>query len=200
MRPTAKVSKTIILLSDGDETIQSFGPGFAYTVNQGEMNLVEMCTAIKARGVRLYPDFGSSISGATLNRLQTCASTSQFFYNPPDGQALADAFNDIGSRIGGHAMLINGRMRRSRLKVQRLRRTRETPNQWPRLRGLGTLGEPEPSLDHGVPSSCRIRRNIPRPLVILPPALILPFAVLQEFQQPFVITHTCQSIDCERMD
>ncbi len=101
------IGKTIILLSDGEQTVKSFGPGGSYNVNEGELNLVDMCTAIKSKGVRLITvAFGTSIGGATLNRLQNCASTSQFFYNPPDGAALANAFKDIGNRIGGNAMLI----------------------------------------------------------------------------------------------
>ncbi len=101
-------SKTIILLSDGEQTVSSFGPGDSYNVNNGESNLVDMCTAIKAQGVRLITvAFGSGIGGATLDRLQNCASTSYFFYNPTDGDALLHAFKDIGYRVGGNARLVN---------------------------------------------------------------------------------------------
>jgi hypothetical protein len=101
------VSKTIILLTDGEQTTASFGSGNDFTDSSGEQNLVDMCAAIKARGVRVITvAFSDDIGTDTQNRLRNCATANDYYFNPRNGEELAKSFLDIAHRIGGHAALL----------------------------------------------------------------------------------------------
>jgi Flp pilus assembly protein TadG len=100
------IGKTIILLTDGEQTTDSFGPGGAYNETSGEQNLVDMCAAIKAKGVRIITVAFDLDDSATRNRLQNCASTGYFYYEPTNGEQLAAAFQDMSTRLGGRPVLV----------------------------------------------------------------------------------------------
>lgn len=101
-------SKTVILLTDGDQTVPSFGPGASYNDQEGEFNLEQMCVAMKAQGVRIITvAYSTDVGSATRNRLQNCASAGHFYYEPEDGAELAKAFQDMAYRIGGSAHLVD---------------------------------------------------------------------------------------------
>jgi Flp pilus assembly protein TadG len=105
--PYGSVMKTIILLTDGEQTVESFGTGNSYTESAGEQNLADMCSAIKAQGVRVITvAFSSDVGSSTVNRLETCASPGGFFYNPNNGEQLAESFQDMAHKIGGRAVLV----------------------------------------------------------------------------------------------
>ncbi len=99
--------KTIILLTDGEQTTESFGPGSSFEDSAGEQNLADMCTAAKAKGVHIITvAFSDDIGTSTLNRLKNCASSDDYFYNPQDGKGLANAFGEISKGLGTAAVLI----------------------------------------------------------------------------------------------
>jgi Flp pilus assembly protein TadG len=101
------VDKTIILLTDGEQTMESFGSGGSWSIGAAEQNLADMCTAIKAQGTRIIAvAFSNDMSAATRSRLQACASPGGFYHNPQTGSELADAFRDMTAKIGGRAMLL----------------------------------------------------------------------------------------------
>jgi Flp pilus assembly protein TadG len=93
--------KVLVLLTDGNQTEQAFGPNGSETAKDGERNLEELCRNAKAAGVTVATvafDLGENPS--TVERLRDCASDpSTLFFDVTSSADLAAAFDGIRSKI-----------------------------------------------------------------------------------------------------
>ena len=96
---TDNVLKAIILLTDGRQTAEGWGPGNSSSVSNAETNLEEMCQAIKDAGVLLVTVAFDLDDIATENRLRNCATSPAFFFEANSNASLAAAFEAIAAQI-----------------------------------------------------------------------------------------------------
>jgi hypothetical protein len=93
--------KVLVLLTDGNQTEQAFGPHGSETVKDGERNLEQLCRNAKAAGVTVATvafDLGDNLS--TVERLRNCASDpSTLFFDVTSSADLAAAFDGIRSKV-----------------------------------------------------------------------------------------------------
>ena len=99
--------KAIVLLTDGAQTAHSWGPDGKQSKKNGENNLETMCQNIKS--INLDPDNPKLIiitvafdlnHAPTVNRLRTCASGDEHFYEAQDNAQLSAAFDNITKQLG----------------------------------------------------------------------------------------------------
>ncbi|HVI52738.1 MAG TPA: pilus assembly protein TadG-related protein [Candidatus Sulfotelmatobacter sp.] len=120
---TANITKALILLTDGDNCVNSGSPytnpyGNPKTVapygnilssnNQcagvdtpkANTLLADACTAAKAAGMTVYTiSFGSDISDTSKSLLQNCASQSSYYFNAPTAATLQSSFSYIAGTL-----------------------------------------------------------------------------------------------------
>jgi Flp pilus assembly protein TadG len=93
--------KVLVLLTDGNQTEQAFGPNGSETREDGERNLEQLCRNAKEAGITVATvafDLGESPS--TVERLRDCASDpSTLFFDVTSSADLAAAFDGIRSKI-----------------------------------------------------------------------------------------------------
>jgi Flp pilus assembly protein TadG len=89
------VEKFMVLLTDGKQTEPGFGPGSVRTVEQGEKNLLSICDAAKAQGIKIISIAFDLDDSATRQNLADCASGPDKFFVVDDGLELAGAFDSI---------------------------------------------------------------------------------------------------------
>lgn len=103
-----KWSKTVILMTDGDNTINNVysgeGPagctGCSTTVTQQNNKFLQVCTNMKAKGIRIYTiTFQSAINSTTKSFYRNCATTSAMYFDAPSNQNLIDAFASIANQL-----------------------------------------------------------------------------------------------------
>jgi hypothetical protein len=93
--------KSIVLLTDGRQTVKAWGQGDSYTSGNGEENLEAMCEAIKDKGVMLITIAFDLSDTPTRTRLTNCATSTQYFFDADTNTQLAEAFEDIAKLIEG---------------------------------------------------------------------------------------------------
>lgn len=94
--------KAIVLLTDGQQTSNGWGPGDTQSVSNAEDNLETMCTAIKDKGVTILTVAFDLNDSDTEDRLRDCASSDEhFFFDVDTGAELLAAFKSIGTQLGG---------------------------------------------------------------------------------------------------
>lgn len=91
--------KAIILLTDGAQTSDGWGPGNSHSVKQAEENLEDMCEAIKAKGVMVLTVGFDLDDKKTLERLKNCATKPSWYFEPKSNQELASAFQAITGQL-----------------------------------------------------------------------------------------------------
>ena len=102
-----KVKKVIVLLSDGAQTVGGWGPTGNFSVSQADQNTAALCTAIKAKGIRLITvayDLASNTAARTL--LQNCASSADDFFDAGNASQLASVFDAITGALQGSLRLV----------------------------------------------------------------------------------------------
>lgn len=88
-----KLKKIAVLMTDGVFNKKFNGPS---SNDQAET----LCDEMKEKGIEVYAvGFEVGNSGPAYNIMQECASSSDHFYNAEDGNALRNAFRDIGLKI-----------------------------------------------------------------------------------------------------
>jgi len=96
-----KTVKVLVLLTDGNQTEQAFGPDGSESPEDGERNLEQLCRNAKAAGITVATvalDLDESPS--TVERLRDCASDrSKLFFDVTSSADLASAFDGIRSKI-----------------------------------------------------------------------------------------------------
>ncbi len=99
--------KAIVLLTDGRQTQDSWGPGGSRSVANGEANLEEMCVNAKDDGILVITVAFDLQDQATEDRLRECASGDQYFYVAEDNAELAASFDNITGQLAS-AIYISG--------------------------------------------------------------------------------------------
>jgi Flp pilus assembly protein TadG len=98
--------KYLVVLTDGKQTQEAFGPGGVHDVPQGENNLVTLCDKAKADGIQILTMAVGIDDPATSARLQNCASdTVKNFYVINTADDMAQAFSTITGQIAQQAYL-----------------------------------------------------------------------------------------------
>ena len=92
-----RTEKYVILMTDGDYNIVG---GVRSNANEAISNqhAANTCTAIKDKGVIVFT-IGFQVSNAAKNRLRTCASGNNRFYDANNAQTLRDSFRAIAEEI-----------------------------------------------------------------------------------------------------
>lgn len=107
------INKAIIFMTDG---VADWAPGYdtAYgflsegqlgttneTIAEGEVNdrLLESCALAKAEGVEVYTVMFALDNPVIEADYRACASSSEHFFDAPDGTTLEAAFRDIAGRL-----------------------------------------------------------------------------------------------------
>jgi Flp pilus assembly protein TadG len=92
--------KVLVLLTDGYQTEQAFGPHGSETVEDGERNLESLCRNAKAAGITVATVALDLDDASTVARLRNCASDpNKLFFDARTGSGLAAAFDSIKSQL-----------------------------------------------------------------------------------------------------
>lgn len=97
--------KFMIVLTDGVQTSRQWGPKNNRSVDNGNANLVTLCSGVKDRGITVYTIAYDVKSAAVTDLLKACAGSN--YFNSSDSAEEIDAvFNEIASRIGNSLLRI----------------------------------------------------------------------------------------------
>lgn len=95
-----KTEKYMVVLTDGEQTEPSFGPGGLRNVSQGEKNLEKICSNAKSEGIIMITVAFDLDDADTVNRLRNCSSDpTKYFFNANDGADIAAVFETIKTAI-----------------------------------------------------------------------------------------------------
>jgi Flp pilus assembly protein TadG len=125
---TEETLQAVVLLTDGKQTSPGNGPDNAYSVSQAEANLKEICTRMKADGIRVITvsfDLSDTNDADTEQRLSDCASIDEdkvaqivkatgqvpdpkpnYYFNADTNAELASAFGIIRDSLA-RAMFVS---------------------------------------------------------------------------------------------
>lgn len=101
-------TKTVILMTDGNNTVDSRYSGEGVTgdagvsssVNDENEKLEEVCQNMKAAGVRIYTvTFQSNINETTKDYYRNCSTSTSMYFDAPSDQDLIDIFEDIANQL-----------------------------------------------------------------------------------------------------
>lgn len=99
--------KILVVLTDGAQTVGGFGPSGEFSIARADTNTEELCTAIKAAGIRVITVAFDLDDNAAKQRLEDCAShPSKDFYDAATASELASAFEKITDSARTSARLI----------------------------------------------------------------------------------------------
>ena len=101
-----KVQKFIVLLTDGAQTVGGWGPGGNFSISQADQNTESLCSAIKAKNIKMITVAFDLNDAATKTRLQNCASGPQYYFNAANNSDIARVFQDITAQLFVPARLI----------------------------------------------------------------------------------------------
>jgi len=103
-----KWSKTVILMTDGDNTINRTysgegpynTPGTSLTATDQNNKFAQICTNMKAKGIRIYTiTFQSAINNTTKSFYRNCATNPGMYFDAPSNQSLTEAFQSIANQL-----------------------------------------------------------------------------------------------------
>jgi len=103
-----KWSKTVILMTDGDNTIDSvystegrYGTsGVSTNATQENNKLAAVCQDMKDEGIRIYTvTFKSSINATTKSYYRACATSTSMYYDAPSADDLIAVFEKIAHQL-----------------------------------------------------------------------------------------------------
>ena len=101
-------SKTVILMTDGNNTINTVisgeGPygaaGTSMSTTDQNNKFEQTCTNMKALGIRIYTiTFQSAINATTRQFYSQCATITSMYYDAPTNAALTTAFQNIATQL-----------------------------------------------------------------------------------------------------
>jgi Mg-chelatase subunit ChlD len=97
--------KFMIVLTDGVQTSRQWGPKDNRSVNNGNANLVTLCSGVKDRGITVYTIAYDVTSAVVTDLLKACAG-SNYFNSSDSAEEIDSVFNEIASRIGSSLVRI----------------------------------------------------------------------------------------------
>lgn len=98
---TTQMNKAVVLMTDGENTQgnnSAYG-GSAPNVTGLDNRTIEICTAMKKRGIIIYTIGFGPASGVNSTLLQACASKPAYYFLAPTNAQLATAFQTIGDSL-----------------------------------------------------------------------------------------------------
>jgi Flp pilus assembly protein TadG len=99
-----KWTKTVIFMSDGDNTVNTtyaaYGANSPLTVANLNSNFLATCNNMKQAGISIYTiSFGVNVSSATQTMFSQCASDPGKYFNSTTGTDLGVAFKTIADQL-----------------------------------------------------------------------------------------------------
>jgi len=103
-----KWSKTVILMTDGDNTIdgtystegRTGDTGVSTNSTQENNKLAQVCEDMKANDIRIYTiTFQSNINETTRSYYRNCATSTSMYYNAPSSDDLIIVFEKIADQL-----------------------------------------------------------------------------------------------------
>ena len=93
--------KTVVLLTDGAQTVGGYGSGNSFNIAQADNNTAEICANMKAVGIKVFT-VAFDLSGKTSVKklLKDCASGADYFMTADEDDQLAEAFKAIVGKLG----------------------------------------------------------------------------------------------------
>jgi Putative Flp pilus-assembly TadE/G-like/von Willebrand factor type A domain len=92
--------KVMILLTDGEQTSDGWGPGGVHSTSAAEANTETMCSEAKNQGVLMITvGFDLPSGGSSRRRLQDCATSADYFFDARTNDDLIAAFDKIGGAL-----------------------------------------------------------------------------------------------------
>lgn len=111
---THGMSKAIVLLTDGTNTIDNTAHGAYWFLGDNKLGTTnsstavatlntrtnQLCTAMKNNGIYIYTiALGTDPTAAGLSMLQSCATASNYYFNSPSTSQLQGIFSAIGDSL-----------------------------------------------------------------------------------------------------
>lgn len=110
---TPKMNKAVIIMTDGDNTIDNGSRGAYWYLSDGKLGttnqstaetrldtrLSQVCTSMKNNNIIVYTISFGSISSTSQTMLRNCASQADFYFPSPDAATLNTAFKAIGDSL-----------------------------------------------------------------------------------------------------
>lgn len=111
---TPLMYKVVILMTDGDNTIDNSSHSAYWYLNNGKLGTTnsstavttlntrtqQVCTSMKAQGILIYTiALGTSFNTASLNMLRNCASKPEYAFVSPTTDDMQTAFRQIGDSL-----------------------------------------------------------------------------------------------------
>jgi hypothetical protein len=111
---TPLMNKIVVLLTDGDNTIDNTSRGGYWYLSNGKLGTtnqatavsrldsrtLEVCNTMKANGVVIYTiGLGTQISTAGQNLLRSCATNPSYYFASPTTSQLQTIFAQIGDSL-----------------------------------------------------------------------------------------------------
>lgn len=95
------ISKFLVLMTDGDNTVRPSGSSFVIQNPPTEANALttSLCNNIKADGIYIFTVAFSVENSTTQTMLKNCASKPEYFYLASNNLALESAFRQIGDSL-----------------------------------------------------------------------------------------------------
>ncbi|GLQ21596.1 pilus assembly protein TadG-related protein [Algimonas porphyrae] len=90
--------KFIVMLSDGEQTRPSYGPGDRLTMDQAASNLQSICDAAASNGVTVITVLYDTSSTRARSAMRNCASSPDLFMEATSGN-ISDRFAMIGEMV-----------------------------------------------------------------------------------------------------
>lgn len=95
-----KTNKFMVVLTDGRQMEEAFGPGGSRTLSNGEKNLAALCGKAKDEGITMITIAFDLRDKSTRDRLRNCSTDpDKHFFVAEDDDEIARAFDDIKSQI-----------------------------------------------------------------------------------------------------
>ena len=91
--------QAVVLLTDGEQTQNAWGPGGSRSIANGEQNLSAMCDDMKAQDILVITVAFELNDQDTEDRLRGCASGAEYFYIAEDNAQLSSSFKSITRQL-----------------------------------------------------------------------------------------------------
>ena len=91
--------QAVVLLTDGEQTQNAWGPGGSRSTENGERNLSDMCREMKAQNILVITVAFELDDEDTEERLRGCASGAEYFYVAEDNAQLSNSFKSITRQL-----------------------------------------------------------------------------------------------------
>ena len=91
--------QAVVLLTDGAQTQNAWGPGGSRSTENGERNLSDMCEEMKAQSILVITVAFELDDEDTEERLRGCASGAEFFYVAENNAQLSNSFENITKQL-----------------------------------------------------------------------------------------------------